>query len=289
MTTGATFQLISNSVHCHLCYGREYKHDYKPYNKEYPINYDQYKCCCEVPDRHHKDRKAYLYAIERCCLICMSKYLGLQRCLHAETHCTTYYTYIDILKHAILTEAVKIGQNTAERGQNTAERGQNTGNRGQSHAYDMLIHSVQNLHYMLNDIYIYFPKPLSMDQIRMLLNYYWLPTCKFLQPYKHPSHIKKIIELKSILLKCDWDHMIYRHKVNKAIRTIEWVIRDYNTVKTNLYILCRGNRLCNDTASIVEAFLMKDYLSLDHNMDKRVYFQYRDKYDTLKRLVGIYD
>lgn len=275
MSTNAVFRLISSYVHCHLCYGREYKHDYKSYDGKLSIDYSKYKCCCEVPDKPHKDKKAYIYAIERHCFICMSQYSYMyvrykedsRHCLQEETHCDSYYLYLDTLKHAILTEAVKISSD---------------------YAYDLLIHSIQFLHYRINDLHVYFPKPLSMDQIRMLLNYYWLPTYKFLQPYKHPKHIKTIIELKSILLVCDWTHMYYKNTIDKAIRTISRVIRDYNTVKTNLYILCKNDKLCNDTASVVEAFLMKYSLSPDHNMDHRSYFS-RSKDCPLKHLIGIYD
>lgn len=250
MARGGVFDIISAVPHtCYNCQDRE------EFNKKFIIDLSKYKCICNTRQDtfiEHKSVNVYNIDVSYGCLSCMSKFVADGLCDEGFTYCeqryhsrNSYLNFVDGIKEYMQKNILKFGLD---------------------YAFDFIIHVKYKMHYDINDLYLCFDKPLNINQIRILLAYNWLPSYNFLQPYMQRSHIKTVIEIKKSLLKrriqiqsFDYEYMFQRKEdkelTQKTITRVSRLIKQYNSMRTNLYIMSRAGLLCNDIAESVEQYI----------------------------------
>lgn len=250
MATGGIFELISADPHtCYNCRDRE------EFNKKFTIDLSKYKCICNTRQDtfiEHKSVNVYNIDVSYGCLICMSKFVADGLCDEGFTYCEqsyhsrrSYISFVDDIKGCMQKIIPKFGLD---------------------YAFDFIIHVKHKMHYAINDLHLWFDRPLNMNQIRILLDYNWLPSHNFLQPYMQRSHIKTVIEIKKSLLerrtriktfnyKYSWDKKEDKELTQKTIARVSRLIKQYNMMRTNLYIMSRAGLLCNDIAESLEPYI----------------------------------
>lgn len=259
MATGGIFKIISSEAsYCDNCTHK------KAFNKKFTIDLSKYKCICEHPTNNIKydDPYTYIIDVQYGCLQCMSK------CIHKRKFYRScprrYHCYDDYI------EMVNDVSNAIHKHEKRF---------GLDYTFDILMHTKHILHYDLLDARFCFNSTLNIHQIRMLLDYEWIPSYNFLKPYFQRSHLKTVIEIRNTLIykssvmpykpsrgSADWwswmckKNKWYEDKIRKNMKNMVYrinrAIRQYNTMRTNLYIMMRAGLLYDDVARCIEEYIL---------------------------------
>lgn len=243
MATGEIFQIIPTFRDCKICYMGSSN---PQFDDMLNIHLYHYTCNCPVPvEEPHENKVVYINAMRRHCLVCMNQYqfadlhdgrLDRFSCMEINKYYNRSIYDRDII-------SLQSGIMSCAKWSYI------------EHAIDIIIHTIHSLHYSINKLYIAFPKATTIENLQILINYCWLPTDKFLEPYKCREHIKTLIELRKRILTSNYKRMVARSTVRKAASRIKKCIKQYSTMRTNLYIMVRGNLLCYDIAEYIEKFI----------------------------------